>query len=340
VSTTAALTHERPFDQPGDVQQIAGRLLPAYTVDGGRPSLAGCTLEDRPFLLLQPPAEAGIYLDAEGREVDGDPVAGLTAASLTPLVAAPQPLGPDFERLLAAGQRLADERWPAADDRAAVTFVAVWCKYAEGKIRFSVGESSADLPFSGWARTLTPPPFLCPYTGAATFHLGITDDGRIAAADAIARCAETGRRMLARELVACSLTGSRVVPSLVEPCAVSGRPVLRTRLVICETCRQKVSPAVLERRQCAGCRKLRHVSKADPRMARLLHEHPPLDRYWRWRLSETAQAYLLIAGRWLKRIFLVVDKETLEIRYLATRSRIRRQWDTVEPTQYAYVVRE
>ena len=146
--------------------------------------------------------------------------------------------------------------------------------------------------------------------------------------------------MLASELVTCSVTGQRVMPSLVEPCAVSGRPVLRTKLVQCDMCRQRVSPAALERQPCTGCRKLKRVSKADPRMVRVLHEHPPLDRFWRWRLSETAQAYILIAAGWLKRILLVVDKETLEIRCLAKRNHLRREWDLVDPQQYAYVLRE
>jgi len=216
----------------------------------------------------------------------------------------------------------------------------LWCKYAEGKLRFTVDEHTADLAFDGWARSLAAPAFVCPHTGQSTFHLAATDDGRIVPADQIEVCAETGRRMLAGDLVTCSVTGGRVRAELVKTCPICSQPVLRSKMVKCHTCRQRVSPAVIERRVCSACRQLRPVTKADPRMARLLDEHPPLDRWRGWRLAETGTVYILTAAGWLKRLLLVVDKESLEIKVLATGSRLARGWQIIRPLQYRYVLRE
>ena len=217
---------------------------------------------------------------------------------------------------------------------------AIWCKYVEGKLRFTIAAAALDLPFSGWTRTLAAPPFVCPHTGAATFRLAATDDGRIAAAERIETCAETGRRLLSTELVRCAVTGRRVSPELAEVCPISGRRLLRTEFVRCGSCRQRVSPQVVERNQCQACRRLKAVMKADPRMARLLHEHPTLDRWRHWRLSETSRVYVLVATGWLKRLLVVVDKETLELRHMATGGRLSSHWTAVEPAQFAYVLRE
>src|SRR5208282_4139030 len=167
--------------------------------------------------------------------------------------------------------------------------------------------------------------------GTATFHLAATDDGRIVAAQQIEACAESGRRLLSTELVRCSVTGRRVCPELAEACPISGRRLLRTEMVRCSTCRQRVSPQVVERNQCQACRQGKAVKKADPRMARLLHEHPALDRWRRWRMSETSRVYVLVANGWLKRLLVVIDKETLELRHMSTGSRLTHRWNEVEP---------
>ena len=269
-------TSRPPNNRPA-LPEIAEILFPAYTVDDGRVSLAGCALEDRPVLQLvyqYGGQTLEIYLNAEGKEVDGQPVAQDREMNFVPLADPPDRLEADLERLLAAGSRLAKERLPAGAGVELVACRAIWCKYVEGKLRFTIGAASFDLPFSGWTRTLAPPPFICPHTGAATFHLAATADGRIAAAERIEACAETGRRLLGAELVRCAATGRRVSPELAEACPVSGRRLLRTEMVRCGVCRQRVSPQVMERNQCQACRRLKAVKKADPRMARLLHEHP------------------------------------------------------------------
>ena len=332
------VTHAAPADQPQSVQQITELLFPAYTVDEGRVSLAGCAIEERLrlqlcFLHAGRPME--IYLDAEGKESDGEPITGSGPVALAPLAEPLGPLGPEVERLLAAGVRLAEERLPPGSEPELVAATAVWCKYVEGKLRFTIGEASLDVPFSGWMRLLTPPPVVCPYTGESTFHLAATDDGRIAAADQIERCAVTGHRMLAAELIACTATGQRVSPELAEVCPISGRRLLRAEMVACAQCRQRVSPAVVVRGVCRTCRRLKRVGKAEPRMARLLHEHPTLDRWRHWRIGETARVYVLTAHGWLKRLLVVVDKESLELKYVATGSRFLRRWDAIDPAHYA-----
>jgi hypothetical protein len=338
---TDRLTHVVPADQPQSVAEVAARLFPAYTVDEGHVSLAGCSLEDRLFLRLgfrDGDRTCEIFLNGEGQEVDEEPVRGL--AECPPLGRAPQPLGPEIERLMAGGTRLAEEHLPGGAALELADSTAVWCKFADGKLRFTIGAAAVDLPFSGWARGLQAPPFVCQYTGESTYHLAATDDGRIVAAERIETCAETGRRLLSSELVTCSATGRRVAAELVEACPVSGRRLLQSTMVHCGTCRQRVSPAALERNQCLACRKLKRVSKADPRMARLFDEHPPLDRWPRWRIAETARVYVLVASGWLRRLLVVVDKESLELRLLATGSRLTAAWQVVEPAQYPHVLRE
>ncbi len=342
------LVHVAPAVQPKSVAEIADILFPAYRVEDGRVSLAGCALEDR--LVLQLIYAWGnqrleVYLNREGKEIDGQPIAqgGSSAQGeelkLVSLPGQPDDPQADWDRLLAAGSRIAEERLPADASAALESCRAIWCKYVEGKLRFAIGGVSTDLPFFGWTLALGPPPFVCPHTGAATFRLAATDDGRIAAAEQIEACAETGRRMLGTELVRCEVTGRRVSRELADACPISGRRLLRSEMVRCVSCHQRVSPQVIEREQCAACRRSKAVKKADPRMARLLHEHPALDRWRRWRMSETARVYVVVATGWLKRLLVVVDKETLELRHMATGSRLSHGWAGVEPAQYVYVLR-
>ena len=115
---------------------------------------------------------------------------------------------------------------------------------------------------------------------------------------------------------------------------------MQTALTTCRTCRERVAPQAVQRGQCEACRNLHPVDKADPRMARLLDEHPVLDRWRAWRLAETTTVYILTARGWLKRVLLVMDKESLEMRLLAEGNRLSSSFNTVEPSQYDYVLRD
>jgi len=343
LSSASRVIHVAPADQPTGVHQITERLFPAYTVEGGSVRLAGCLLEDRVFVRLefrQGDRSVEVIVDDRGEQVDPQFVDTLGMTETIRLETPPELMGPDIRRLVEAGTRLVEEQFAEGDQPILVATTVVWCKFAEGKLRFTIAEQGTELPFAGWARLLEPPPFVCPYTGRRTFHLAATDDGRIAAADRIEVCSETGRRVLADDLVTCSVTGRRALPESMATCPVSEEYVLGEAMVACGTCRQLVSPKVVERNECAACRRLESVGKADPRMARLLDEHPLLDRWRRWRISETATSYLLTASGWLRQLLVVVDKDSLELKLLATGNRFFAGWNVVEPSQYEYVLRE
>lgn len=343
MTAASSVNHVAPAQQPTSVQQIAGRLFEAYTVDGGSVHLAGCLLEDRVFVRLDFRAgdlAAEIFLDDRGGEVDRPLVQALGMTETIRLSTPPELLGPEMGPLVQRGTRLFQERLPQHASAELVGATVLWCKFAEGKLRFTLGEQVADLPFAGWARDLRPPAFVCPHTGVSTYHLAATDDGRIVAAEQIDTCAASGRRVLAEELVACSVTGRVVLPEWIATCPVSSESVLDDAMVRCGTCRQRVSPAVLKRNDCAACRRLQRVSKADPRMARLLDEHPRLDRWRRWQISETDIDYILVASGWLKKLLVVADKDSLSLKLLATGTRLWSGFSVVEPSQYEYVLRE
>jgi len=235
---------------------------------------------------------------------------------------------------------LVEQRLAAQGQAPPSTITVLWCKFAEGKLRFTIGDRSTDLPFSGWARTLRPPPFVCPHTGVRTFHLARTDDGRIAASEQILRCEVSGRRALRSEMAVCAMTGKTVLAELTRTCSVTGARVLAADMATCAMCGQQVSPTAIRKDRCSACRGLRPVGKADPRMARVLHEHPALDRWGGWRISETAAVYILTANGWIKRLLVVVDKDSLELKLLARGNRFLPHWDYVEPQQHGFVLRE
>jgi DNA-directed RNA polymerase subunit RPC12/RpoP len=238
--------------------------------------------------------------------------------------------------MVALAVESATSRLPRADVLAAAL---IWCRFAEGKLSVGIRGKTAEIRFADWARTLAPPPYHCPYTGVDTYRIVATDDGRIVAGEMVAPCAETGRRMLSGELVECSATGKRVVASLTATCPVTDRPVLKSALVRCATCGEEVSPTVVEHGRCAACRHCRSVRKADPRMARVLDEHPGLESWRSWRISETSRAYILTASGLWRRLLLVFDKETLRPIRVAQGNRALAGWSLLRPDQFDEVLK-
>ena len=112
----------------------------------------------------------------------------------------------EAERLRSIDLANADQL-PSGSSRLVATLV--WSKYASGKLIASLADQTLEHSFAGWADLLAPMPFVCPQTGTATFHLAGTDDHRLAAAERIAACEISGRRVLDTELVACTHTGRR-----------------------------------------------------------------------------------------------------------------------------------
>jgi hypothetical protein len=329
--------HLMPAGQPSGVQHISARLFAAYTIEGGSVQLAGCLLEDRLFARVEftlGEQQKTVLIDSEGREV-GEPLA--RELGLDNLIAVSQPPAPcaaKLLRLVEAAKALVGGLEGKDAVPEPISVAALWCRHAEGTLRFSIGERSVELRFAGWARVLKPPPYSCPLTGIDTFHLAATDDGRIAAAEGIEQCQQTGRRMLSRELVTCAITGRRVLAELTVQCPVTGDRLLADQSSECQTCRQPVSPAALWRGQCAACRGLQAVDKADPRVARLLHDHPALDRWKRWCLAETATVYIFMATRWFRKLLLVVDRQSWEPKVVAEGNRLYGGWEVVEPVRH------
>jgi len=168
--------------------------------------------------------------------------------------------------------------------------------------------------------------------------MALTDDGQIVAADRLARCNVTGRRAVDDEMVTCSVSGERVLADLTELCPVTQARVLKSRLVACEMCGQMVSPQAVKKDRCAACRDLQPVTKADPRMARVLDEHAALDRWRHWKIAETATVYILQAQGWLRQLLVVVDKTSLELRRVATSGRWGRHWHLAPPAEHTNVL--
>ena len=332
MSSMTGTLHYAPADQPTSVHQIAGRLFSAYTVDDGTLHLAGCSLEDRLFVRLdfsRNGSRTAIHVDLDGNEVDGKLVDALGMTETTKTSVPPNFVPHQESRLVECGLQIAQRRWAdlGADDLVSTTLL--WCKRAEGKLRFTFGEHWVDLPFSDWTRPLQPPPFVCPHSGRKTFHLAATDDGRVAAAESIEPCSQSGRMVLCEDLVTCSVTGRRILPDFAVTCPISGLPVFGPEMVACDTCRQDVSPTAVEEGECSACREPQPVEPSDPRIARVIERHPHLARWGKWRISETANVYVLVGSSWIKRSLVVVDKSSLRLIRTATAGPWSRQWTIV-----------
>jgi hypothetical protein len=333
--------HSAPTRQPGSAGEIAERLLPAYRIDGGRIRLSGCSLEDRAFFRIFARSPAGARpqrfvewtIDADGRRVDDRIAAPLGLTEIGPMAGRPPELA---AAALADLTRLA-EQGASAEKGTLETIAAtlLWCKWASGRLRIEFPRACAEIRFSDWAATLEAPAFVCPETGRHTHAIGITDDGRIAAAEEIAVCQETNRRMLRRELAQCSASGSLALAELVESCPITERPVLKRLLATCGVCGEQVSPAAIHEAQCQACRSLAVAAPSDPRIARVLGEFPALDRWRKWRIAETASRYVLVGSSLLKRLLIVLDRSTLEPRRVATGGRLNRAWTLLPPEQWA-----
>ena len=337
------VVHAAPARQPTSVHELTPTLFGAYTVDGGHTHLGGCLLEDMPLLRVTTAAASPdfvrhVFVTSDGELVDESLRRELQLDELVPATRLThRPTDAEIERWTAIAERVAVTR--AVDAPAWSLLTAAWCKFATGKLVFTIGEQTAEVAFEGWAQQFArgsrkPPPFTCPKTGRASYHLAATDDGRITVAEAIARCAESGRRVLSNELVTCAATGKQALAEFFDHCPMTDTRVLRSALMVCTMCRQAVNPASLHDARCAACRSLQPVRKEDPRLARLLHEYPKLDRWPKWQIAETSQTYILTGNGWINRLLLVLRKESLEPLYLATAVRGLNRWSELERTQW------
>jgi hypothetical protein len=319
--TQRTVAHKSPRAAAPTVAELSARLYAAYEIANGSVRLAGCTLEPQPVLHCD-----GKFFTATGEQLSDAMINELGLADLIVDNKPPRVAAEDIERWTAGAKQ--------ATKTDASDFEIVWPRWAAGKLKFAIGEQSVELPFADWAARLAPPPYTCPLSGKSTFRLAITDDGRLAAAEAIAACDETGTRVLDSELVTCTATGKRVLSELTEICPASNVPVLRKALVECPTCKSTISPKAIADGGCPLCAKLESVAGSDPRLCLVIGQHPKLERWRNWQLAETPRSYVLEARGLLKRLHLTVDKQTLEPLRLAERLNLRKTWSEVPRSQW------
>ncbi len=349
LKATQTVGRAAPAHQPESVRDLSQRLFAHYTVDAGSVHLGGCTLEDRAILRVTYIDRSGAQqrlshhcISLTGEPIDASIVESLGLRQLVPLTRSIRVTGDQCERWRQIGDT-AIERLERGKDCEPLLTTAVWCKYAEGKLAFVIGDATTSISFSGWAQQFvdgsdTPPGLACSSYPPGSHHLAATDAGEIVPFEAIASCSESGRRVLSGELETCTATGATALPEFFASCPASGVRVLRKSLVACKTCQQAVSPTACEAKQCSACRSLAKVSKDDPRMARLLGEYPKLDRWSQWKLAETAAAYVLVASALVKRLLIVVDKNDLGVLRLAKGSQFSSKWtEASEVDRAAYL---
>ncbi|HUG66131.1 MAG TPA: hypothetical protein VMM76_00160 [Pirellulaceae bacterium] len=349
LKATQIVGRAAPADQPESVRDVSQRLFDAYLVEGGSVHLGGCTLEDRPLLrVTSVDRSAGTprlkhHFMSPGGESLGMPlVESLGLRHLVPLTRSIRMSDEQCERWEHIAKTAFKDLVQAKESEFLLTTV-VWCKYAEGKLAFVIGDATTSIAFSGWAQRFVdgsekPPELACGSDPQGSRHLAATDDGAIVPFEAVVTCAESGKRVLSGDLETCQATGLKALPEFLTSCPVSGTRVLRKALVKCATCQQMVSPASADAEQCSACRSLTKVSKDDPRMARVLDEYPKLDRLPRWKLAETAAAYVLVASSLVKRLLIVIDKSDLKVLRLAKGSHFSRKWtEATEVDRAAYL---
>jgi len=334
--------HVRPRNQPTAVKDISARLFTAYRVEGGRVHLGGCQLVDLPFLRLSfaaqnkgRPCVRHLFVAHDGTSVSDNQAEDLGLLDVEPITKSPPRIDETtLNTLIASGHRIAakssNSRDPSASTVDPISIALVWVKHASGQLHFTVGDTTVALPFSGWAKLIEAQPFVAPRSGASSFHLAATDDGRIDAFEEITTCEQSGRRVLRQDLVTCSVTGKRILEEFAEDCPVSGEPTHTNQFSICSLCQQRVSESAIEGEKCSACRQLVKIKKDDPRLVWILGEHAGLDRWKRWQLAETQNVYIAQAESLMKRLLVVVDKETLAINHLAIAGRLASSWAPVE----------
>lgn len=336
----AAVLHAAPRNQPVSVHEISSKLFDAYTVEDGHVRLLGCTLEFRPLLRITLRQSADrlihVFTDETGNPVSESLQEDLGLDDLATSARPPiRVTDQAVQKWREVGTQVSSQRDAPAGP---LLVTVVWCKYAIGTLLFSIGRQSAEVSFEGWASRFAsgrekPPPYQCPHCERSSYHLALTDDRQITAAEAIATCSESGRRVLQSALETCDVTGKPALPEHIRQCPVSGDRVIKSALAACDMCHEQVSPATLRRGRCTACRRMESVTKHEPRIVRLIGEYPALDRWRRWKISETATVYITVATSMLRRLLLVANKQTLEIRRIATGTVPFSTWHECESVQ-------
>ncbi len=335
--------------QPLSVHELAEHLFAQYQVDGGHMHLAGCNLEDRPFLrlsYLEPNPVNGdsqlvhCFGTSEGKLLDGALRESLDLDDLVPIVGRAPRIDDEVLRRWSELTRQQFDAQQSDKDRLLIATTLVWCKYAEGKLTFSIGQKSAEISFSGWGRMIAdrrrlPPPYHCPLSGQSSYHLGATDDGRITVVEAIGTCTESSRRVLVDDLQLCAVTRRRALPEYLQECPCTGEQVLVSALVACDLCQQPVSPHALVDARCSACRDLKPVTKTATDLVRVLDAYPKLDKLRNWKMAKTRTVWTFVGSSAWKRLLVVLNAETLEVLHMANGRRLSSTWVPADDLQRA-----
>ena len=80
------------------------------------------------------------------------------------------------------------------------------------------------------------------------------------------------------------------------------------------------------------------TDKNDPRLVWILSEHKGLESWGRWKIAETENVYIAVGSKMLRRLLVVVDKESLSVRHLATRGRMGSRWTPVAQAEFGQIL--
>lgn len=254
-----------PLDQPDQVHQLTEKLYEPYEVENGTVSLAGCLLEDIPFVRIEQTAADGStevrFVDQQGHEVSTTLQKDLGFDSIESSESPPSYIRPsDIHRWLdPLASILAAHAKSTASKITRVTLI--WCKRAIGKMQIEIGNESAMLPFTEWAiqlarGTVKPPRFHCEESGKDSYHIVALDDGTLTVADAVQVCGASGNRALENQLVRCEETDTLCLPGHLVSCEATGNRIMESARTVCSRCGQKVGRSQIEKRLCVTCRAL------------------------------------------------------------------------------------
>ena len=327
------LAQLRPIDQPSAVHEITSRLFNAYQLEGGSVHIAGCSLEDVPFVrisTLDPTTTdetrlIHAFYNEQGERLEQEAVVSLGLDHAGPFGdAAPRPADDLLAELIASARHAlfgSDEFFTQEDSVAAL----VWVKRVSGRLSFEFGDETVTTEFDDWAKTLTPPPVICPLTRRETYNLTTVEGGAIVAAEEIATSDVTGLSRVSSELLSCSVTGKQGEAEWFGASEVTGKPVLLEHATLCPRCGLQIAESEITTDGCVACDRATKLLASDPRIHAILEHHPQLSGA-RWRLAETPTALVLLADGWFTHRAATIDKTTLKLLRYAQRSRFSHVW--------------
>ena len=324
-----------PTSDPHAVHEIVASMFAAYTIDGGTVHLGGCHLQDTPILRITRAGHADAstgaaaesvthaYFDCQGQPLADEVVRQLHLTEVAlPEEPKPAQSTEQWSPAIAAAESLlgGDLHEP---ERVASVVLAKW---AQGQLQVTIGDESLAINFAGWTRTLSAPPAICPQSGRETYHLTTLGDGRIAAAEQVVTCEESGERILRSSSVRCCVTGKQVDKACCEPCPVSGELALPEGFAECDCCHGRVSRVQLTKTGCCGCDGRAEVGRDEPRLAAIISATPKLGRFKKWRLAHTDALWIAETGGLFSRYLVVIAKQSGQVCHAARRGRLARAW--------------